>query len=260
MNLEFHKYQGAGNDFIMVDNRDLKFPSKNYELVKQLCDRRFGIGADGLILVQKSKQFDFEMLYYNADGFEGSMCGNGGRCAFAFAESLSLVKSKSVFLATDGPHEAFRNATEISLKMKDVSGVEKISKDYFLNTGSPHYVRFVDDVQKIDVVKEGRKIRYNARFKKEGTNVNFVEVGKNKLKVRTYERGVEDETLSCGTGVTAVALVANLKKVNPKSSQFLIETLGGKLRVSFENKAKEEYTSIWLTGPASFVYKGNYIY
>lgn len=254
--IEFYKYQGAGNDFVLIDNRDSSFPSKNNALVKQLCDRRFGVGADGLILLQNNAKSDFEMLYYNADGFKGSMCGNGGRCVVAFAESLKLIKSKTVFLASDGLHEAFRIGSNISLKMKDVQGIEKIGKDFFLNTGSPHYVRFVKDVNSVDVVKEGRKIRFNKRFSEEGTNVNFVEIGKKELLVRTYERGVEDETLSCGTGVTAVALVAASKKIIPKAKQYLLHTRGGKLKVSFSLNAPSEFNSIWLEGPATFVYKG----
>ena len=258
MKIEFHKYQGAGNDFVMVDNRDNNFPVENGALIKKICDRRFGVGADGLILLQKHTNFDFEMVYFNADGNEGSMCGNGGRCVAAFADSLAIIKNRTSFLAIDGNHEAVINDKIISLKMADVNGIEKIGKDYFLNTGSPHFVRFVKDIENQDVVKEGKKIRYNKRFEKEGTNVNFVEAKKDGLHVRTYERGVEAETLSCGTGVTAVALIAAFIHINPKAKQFPMVTTGGKLKVSFLQKSPTEYTDIWLHGPAAFVYRGFY--
>lgn len=258
MKIEFHKYQGAGNDFVLVDNRDLNFPEHNTQLIKRICDRRFGVGADGLILLQNHAKLDFEMLYFNADGNIGSMCGNGGRCVAAFAQELKLIKTETAFHASDGKHEALLKDKLIMLKMADVIGIEKIGKDFYLNTGSPHYVRFVENLAAYDVVGEGRKIRNSSRFKKLGTNVNYVEPAGTVLKVRTYERGVEDETLSCGTGVTAVALVAAFRGIKKAAKQFSIATPGGKLKVSFEQQADTSFKDIWLHGPAEFVYKGMY--
>lgn len=260
MKLEFEKYHGAGNDFVMIDDRDLNFPAGNEVLIRRICDRRFGVGADGLILLQKHPSFDFKMVYFNADGKAGSMCGNGGRCVAAFAKSLGIIDHVTHFMASDGAHEAIFTPSQISLKMQDVTEVEKIGTNYYLNTGSPHYVCFVEDVEKLDVLKEGRKIRYNKRFAKPGTNVNFVEITKTGLKVRTYERGVEDETLSCGTGVTAAALVACIKGIKRNAKQFVVLTKGGKLKVSFTSLANNSFSNIWLHGPAAFVYKGFYYF
>lgn len=259
MHLHFHKYQGTGNDFIIVDNRDLKFDRADHALVKQLCDRRFGIGADGLMLLQQADGYDFEMVYYNSDGNEGSMCGNGGRCIVEFARVLGLLKRKdhAFFLASDGEHEASVKPGFISLKMKDVNHVELGAEFSFLNTGSPHYVAFINDVESFDVEAKGKAIRNNDRFKAEGTNVNFVEKKYNELFVRTYERGVEAETYSCGTGVTAAALVAALKSVSTTEHFCEIKTLGGKLVVKFQKHPDNSFTDIWLEGPATFVYKGD---
>jgi diaminopimelate epimerase len=256
MKLDFYKYQGTGNDFIIFDNRELKFKRDNNALVAKLCDRRFGVGADGLMLLQNAKGYDFEMVYYNSDGKESSMCGNGGRCIVEFAKSLGLVKDKAFFLATDGEHEALVKQGYISLKMNNVSKVEMNASFCYLNTGSPHYVAFVNQIQKYDVFNEGRKIRYNDRFKEEGTNVNFAEKDYNALFVRTYERGVEAETYSCGTGVTAAALVASLKNVATADSYCDIKTLGGNLKVTFNKHSDGSFTDVWLEGPATFVYKG----
>jgi diaminopimelate epimerase len=258
MKIQFHKYQGTGNDFILIDNRELLFPKNRTKLIHKLCDRRFGIGADGLILLQNKSGFDFEMMYYNSDGKEGSMCGNGGRCTVAFAKKLGLIDDKTNFTAVDGAHEAIVKNETVSLKMSNVNGIEKIGKDYFLNTGSPHYVRYVSNISTLDVVKEGRKVRTNERFNKQGTNVNFVEQKEGVLQVRTYERGVEDETLSCGTGVTAVALIAAYKKSKSNAKQFSIKTLGGKLKVAFYQNSMNAFTDIWLIGPAELVFSGEY--
>jgi len=254
--MEFYKYQGTGNDFIIIDNRDPKFDRSNNALVAKLCDRRFGIGADGLMLLQNKKGFDFEMVYYNSDGNESSMCGNGGRCIVEFARTLGLTKEETHFYASDGAHEAIVKPNFISLKMKDVDDVESTDDFYFLNTGSPHYVTFVKNLADFNVVEEGKKIRYNSRFKAQGTNVNFVEKQGDELFVRTYERGVEDETYSCGTGVTAAALVAAIKNSSTATGYCDIKTLGGKLKVKFNKQDNNTFTDVWLEGPATFVYKG----
>lgn len=254
--MEFYKYQGTGNDFIIIDNRDNKFDRSNNALVAKLCDRRFGIGADGCMLLQSQSGYDFEMVYYNSDGNESSMCGNGGRCIVEFARTLNLVNEKAHFIAIDGEHEAFVKPGFINLKMKDVNEIELQPDFSFLNTGSPHYVAFVKNVATYNVLEEGKNIRYNDRFKALGTNVNFIEKIKNELFVRTYERGVEGETYSCGTGVTAAALVAAMNHVSTGKNYCDIKTLGGNLKVSFNQHPDNTFTDIWLEGPAAFVFKG----
>ncbi len=254
MAITFYKYQGTGNDFVMVDNRKGTFPTDDETLVKQLCDRRTGVGADGLILLQDHPDYDFEMRYYNADGRLGSMCGNGARCTVRFARQLGVIEDVACFLAADGEHQASVERDLIQLKMNDVQQVEQIGGDYFLNTGSPHYVRFVENVQELDVYAEGRAIRYNDRFAAVGTNVNFVErISDDEIFVRTYERGVEDETLSCGTGVTACALVAGLQGLQ---SPVKVKTLGGELEVSFK-QTENGFKHIFLIGPAKQVFSGS---
>lgn len=255
MEIHFHKYQGAGNDFIMVDNRSLVFPKNNIKLIHKLCDRRFGIGADGLILLEPSEKQDFTMVYFNADGKEGSMCGNGGRCIVAFAKKLHIIKNETTFEAVDGLHFAKIENDLVNLQMSDVENIEIYDTHTFLNTGSPHHVSFCDTVSSLNVAEMGSKIRYGAPYFEEGTNVNFVEqISGNSFKVRTYERGVEDETLACGTGVTAVAIAAN--KTNKTSEdKIYIEVLGGKLEVSFK-KEGNSYKNVFLKGPAQFVFKG----
>jgi diaminopimelate epimerase len=253
----FYKYQGTGNDFIMFDNRNASIPSLSKEVVKKLCDRRFGIGADGLILLCNKEGYDFEMVYYNSDGLPSTMCGNGGRCIVKFAYDLGIHKSSYLFLAVDGPHEASIDLDNIiRLKMIDVNSVEEDGAHSILNTGSPHYVKFSRDVRRIDVKKEGREIRCSPRFESEGINVNFVEsTGSYCIYVRTYERGVEDETYSCGTGVTAAALVSahNERGFN----QVQVQTNGGELGVEFNKTGDHNFTDIFLCGPAIFVFKGN---
>ncbi len=256
MNIHFYKYQGAGNDFIMIDNRNNKFPKNDVKIIHKLCDRRFGIGADGLILLEPSVKNDFTMVYFNADGNEGSMCGNGGRCIVAFAKQLNIVEEKTKFEAVDGLHFASIKNDSISLQMIDIETVEEFENYSFLNTGSPHHVSFNDKIGNINVKELGAKIRYGAPYFKEGTNVNFAEqISDNSFKVRTYERGVEDETLACGTGVTAVAIAAN-KSNKTKANNILIKVLGGQLEVSF-NREGDLYKNIFLKGPAQLVFEGN---
>ncbi len=253
--MDFFKYQGTGNDFVLIDDRDGTFPASNQALIENLCHRRFGIGADGLILLQNDPDYDFRMVYFNADGAEGSMCGNGGRCIVRFAHDLGLFESETRFRAVDGEHVAVVCEEDIFLKMGAVSGIEDREGVAFLNTGSPHVVRFVDDLESLDVVAEGRAVRYSSPFQPKGTNVNYVQVlDDNTVFVRTYERGVEDETYSCGTGVTAVALVAHQQRA--MLDPIFIKTIGGNLRVSFNRLADGGFDNIYLIGPAKRVFTG----
>jgi len=255
--LEFVKYQGTGNDFILLDNRDSQYNGLTTEQIAALCHRRFGIGADGLMLLNTHSDFDFEMKYYNADGREGSMCGNGGRCIVKFAMHLGIVPSVYSFLAVDGPHEAEIDSDgTVSLKMINVNQIRKHGSDYILNTGSPHYIKIVPRVRDLDVFKKGRDIRYSREFEKEGINVNFVEhlEEEDKISVRTYERGVENETYSCGTGVTAAALVCYHNENGFNEVEVI--TPGGKLSVEFDKVGENEFENIWLCGPAERVFSG----
>jgi diaminopimelate epimerase len=256
MILSFCKYHGTGNDFILVDDRSKTFPGDNAELIAHLCERRFGIGADGLMLLRNHPSYDFEMVYFNSDGKYGSMCGNGGRCISRFAADIGAVTKDHVhFVASDGPHEAIIGKNTVKLKMADVNDIETGEGFFYLNTGSPHYVKIEMNVPELDVYNKGRKIRYSDRFAKEGTNVNFVEANPEGIFVRTYERGVEDETYSCGTGVTASALVASLVGVAGASRNCKVKTRGGNLMVHFE-RAGDSFKNIWLEGPAAYVFKG----
>ena len=240
--IHFYKYQGAGNDFIMVDNRTATFPKGDTKLVAQLCERRFGIGADGLILLENHPENDFSMVYYNSDGNPSSMCGNGGRCIVAFARKLGVIYAEeTTFSAPDGLHKAIFKNNLIHMQMQDVSDIQKVKKGVTLDTGSPHYV---------------------VPFNIEGVNVNFVEpISDNRFKVRTYERGVEDETYSCGTGATATAIAMH-KTGKTKAEYIILETKGGTLEVTFEVKKEflglkiKEYTNVWLIGGADFVFEG----
>lgn len=256
MKLAFSKYQGTGNDFVILDNREGQYSGLTKEQVKFLCDRRFGIGADGLMLLNLHPGYDFQMVYFNADGGESTMCGNGGRCLVRFANDVGIVKSEYRFLAVDGPHEAEIDDEQIvSLKMVDVDGIRQQSGNFILNTGSPHFIHLMNDVMLADVYKKGREIRYSAAFAAEGINVNFVEQveDSDKIIVRTYERGVEDETLSCGTGVTAAALVCYHNSNGFNSVD--VQTKGGLLNVEYE-KSGYRFTDIWLNGPAEKVFDG----
>ena len=256
MKLEFFKYQGTGNDFVILDNRDNKYDGLTTKQVNHICDRRFGIGADGLMLLSKKEGYDFEMVYFNADGNQSSMCGNGGRCLVKFAYHMGIHKTTYRFIATDGEHIADIDTDNIvRLKMVDVNKVEQHSSYAVLNTGSPHFIKFSNNVKDIDVHETGREIRYSATFKEKGINVNFVEsLDEDSIFVRTYERGVEDETMSCGTGVTAAALVSahNEKGFN----RVEVKTPGGHLSVEFDKVDEDHFENIWLCGPAEFVFKG----
>lgn len=255
MKTTFYKYQGTGNDFVMIDDRAGDFPASQ-KLIASLCHRRFGIGSDGLILLQNAEGYDFRMVYYNADGGEGSMCGNGGRCVVRFAHDLGLFTEKTSFIAVDGAHEASVDNEVIRLKMSPVAGIEGHESYDFMNTGSPHYVTYVDNVKEADVIDTGKDIRYGPIYGPiGGTNVNFVEVlEENHLSVRTYERGVEDETYSCGTGVTACALSAHVREgwLGP----ITVETIGGTLEVDFDEPFSGSFDDIFLIGPAIQVFKG----
>jgi diaminopimelate epimerase len=254
--LTFYKYQGTGNDFVIFDNREQQIPKLTVDQIKNICDRRFGIGADGLMLLGKKAGYDFEMIYYNADGNESSMCGNGGRCLVMFAHQVGIHKGLYHFLATDGDHDAeIESDQKVRLKMKDVMSVEEHSTWMVLNTGSPHYVKLVPDAAVIDVFEQGREIRYSEEYKAEGINVNFVEtIDNDTIFVRTYERGVENETLSCGTGVTAAALVSAHN--DNGFNRVEVKTPGGHLSVEFDKTDDNTFRNIWLCGPAELVFKG----
>lgn len=250
--IEFFKYQGTGNDFVMIDNRDLQF-TKDKKIIEKLCDRRFGIGGDGLILLENDSAADFKMVYFNSDGNESTMCGNGGRCIVAFAHFLDIFEDKTTFEAIDGKHEAEIHNGIIKLKMIDVYNIKNVGPDFELNTGSPHYVSFVEMLKDYKVFEKGNKIRNSTSYSQEGINVNFVEeVAENEIFVRTYERGVEDETFSCGTGVTAAALVYLKDK---DQSSVHVKVLGGNLKV-YAEQSGESFKNIWLEGPAKQVFKG----
>ncbi|OAB25934.1 diaminopimelate epimerase [Flavobacterium fryxellicola] len=256
MQLEFYKYQGTGNDFVMIDNRTEFFPKENTKRIAQLCDRRFGIGGDGLILLENDVKTDFKMVYYNSDGNQSSMCGNGGRCLVAFAKKLQVIQNETTFIAADGVHHATIEADGlVSLQMIDVDEVKVSSDHVFLNTGSPHHVQLVDDLENYNIKENGARIRYGDLYGKTGSNINFVkQIDANTFSLRTYERGVEDETLSCGTGATAVAIAMNvLGKTAATAIDLNVE--GGKLVVSFTKK-EGQFTQVFLKGPAEFVFKG----
>ncbi len=261
MNIIFYKYQGTGNDFIIIDNRNGQFDSNNHQVVSFLCDRRFGIGADGLMLLEENDKLAFTMRYFNRDGKEATMCGNGGRCIAAFAVHTGAVKSseKFEFMAIDGVHEAKYSKEAVSLKMTEVDEIVTKFQYLFLDTGSPHYVTFVEDNSRIDVVKEGSRVRYSKEFEDiGGTNVNFVQqIDESSIKMRTYERGVENETLSCGTGAVASAISTAIKQ--GFGEKFNVQVPGGELQVEFNMDGKMHPSNIWLTGPAQFVFKGEII-
>lgn len=254
MNIDFFKYSGTGNDFIIIDDRLNTFDLSDEILIKSLCERKHGIGADGLILLRNHKKYDFEMKYFNSDGKLGSMCGNGARCIVDFAYELGLINSKCSFLAYDGLHYAIYNQNSIALKMNDVKKVNVINNFTYLDTGSPHCVKFVTELDSYNVIQEGKKIRYNSQFNEIGVNVNFVEIIDDNISLRTYERGVENETLSCGTGAVAVALALHANNKS-NSKKIILNSRGGVLEVNF-NFNNGIYQDIWLIGNVSNIYKG----
>ncbi|TSE09491.1 MULTISPECIES: diaminopimelate epimerase [Aquimarina] len=259
MTLTFYKYQGTGNDFVIIDNRESILSKNNTKLFARLCDRKFGIGADGLMLLElpQNNEDDFTMVYFNADGNESSMCGNGGRCLVAFAAFLGVIRDRATFTAIDGKHHAEIKNGLVYLQMQDVLEIEKYDDHLFLDTGSPHHVTMVDGLSEYDVENVGRRIRNGAPYFEAGSNVNFVEKRNgSSFAVRTYERGVEDETLSCGTGVTAVALSMHATKLTDKEA-VSVQTQGGELKVTFK-KTENGYEDIFLIGPAEQVFKGEF--
>ncbi len=268
MALTFHKFHGAGNDFIIFDDREGLFSNqvKNQrEFINRVCNRNFGIGADGLMLLKNSDIADFQMVYFNSDGREGSLCGNGGRCIVAFAQTLGMLSNQTTFLATDGLHLATinsfeRNLWDISLKMNDVETVSGYNNEYFVHTGSPHLVIFSGDISEKDVFTLGRAIRYSGAYASNGVNVNFAQVlTADTIKMRTYERGVENETLACGTGATAVAISAWASGVCNPGNVYVLNAPGGQLRVNFLPPENQQgiFREVWLSGPAQKVFEGN---
>lgn len=254
MTIPFHKYHGTGNDFILIDQRETHYLQRDNQVaIEFLCHRHFGIGADGLMLLQQHETLDFEMIYFNADGRASSMCGNGGRCIVAFAHQLGMFEERCTFQAIDGEHEAIVKEDWVELKMSDVTKIETRNDEWFLQTGSPHVVRFVEQMEAINIVAAGSEVRYSDDFSPEGTNVNFVQIYPDFLEVATYERGVENETLSCGTGVTAAAL-AYAHQYEHKE-EVAIHTKGGNLKVKFKQQ-NDGFTNIWLCGSAKLVFEG----
>lgn len=256
MKVQFEKYQGTGNDFVMLDNMTGVFDTLSIEQISKICDRRFGVGADGLIKINTHSNLDFEMDYYNSDGTK-SFCGNGARCAVAFAKTLGIIEKETHFNAIDGDHQAQINDETVALNMKDVLSVNQSVGSYQLNTGSPHFVKFVEKLDQSDIYEFGKEIRFSNQYKKDGINVNLVEeLHDNSIKIATYERGVEDETLSCGTGATACALVEAFKKDQTGENRIFVEVKGGNLLVEFTYLGNGSFRNIQLIGPAKFVFKG----
>lgn len=255
--INFFKYQGAGNDFILIDNRMNLFTADKVAFAQKWCDRRFGIGSDGLIFIENTEKAQFEMDFYNPDGSQ-SFCGNGSRCAVAFARQLGIVQNDILFVAIDGLHEAEFVGDHVKIGMNQYGGIEKIGEDHFIDTGSPHYISYCNAGDQRNIVQYGRLIRNSDRFKEEGTNVNLIdEVTDDHISIRTYERGVENETLACGTGATACGLsYASLR--NNKSGIVSVDVKGGHLKIHYaKTEQKDVFTNVWLEGPAEFVFKGS---
>jgi len=254
--LHFYKYQGAGNDFVMLDNREGKFPSQNTALISRLCDRRFGVGSDGIILLNQHPTYDFEMVYHNADG-SLAMCGNGARCAVHLAHHLGIIGEETTFLAHDGVHQAQVAGELITMNLSEVLHIDAYEDGFFLDTGTRHFVRVLGENQLLsdyDVMGEGKKIRYDNRFMPEGTNAIFAQKTNGQVQMRIYERGVENETLSSGTGITAVALV--LAQAENMDSPITVQARGGRLTIAFERVGDGKFTQVYMTGPAVMTFEG----
>ena len=251
--IQFYKYQGTGNDFIIINDLDGHLSTED---IINLCDRKYGIGADGIIFMSKTKDVDFKMMYFNADGSE-SFCGNGSRCAVKHAQYLGWISGQCIFTSNDGDHAAEIDEETVKLKMHDVDFIVVEDMGYILNTGSPHYIAYTEGINELDLIKAAHEIRYSERFKDVGINVNYLEPKNGILHIRTYERGVEDETLSCGTGVTAAAIAHYLEQNSTqKNFKQKLQTKGGSLYVSFEKK-KDRFQNIVLSGPANLVFHGS---
>lgn len=255
MEVDFYKFQGTGNDFIMIDDREESFDMNDESLIKSLCERRFGIGADGLILLRNHENYSFEMIFFNSTGAKSTFCGNGGRCVLSFAHFLEIFEEKCEFMAFDGVHEGSVKGDMVSLKMVDVTEVNVREDSVVLDTGSPHLVKVVENVKSINVMNKGKKLRFSNEFGDYGINVNFAEVNDG-ISIRTYERGDEIESLSCGTGSVATAIALyEIEKID--NTNVSINTTGGTLEVSFQHDGKS-YVNIWLSGEASMVYSGEF--
>lgn len=260
MSIDFHKYQGAGNDFILIDDRQHHLQERlSRAIIARFCDRHFGIGADGLMLLRTHPELDFEMVYYNSDGAPSTMCGNGGRCIVRFAESLGIKREEYHFLAVDGVHRARLLPGGVSLEMQDVDLVREVDTGTFvLDTGSPHYVTFVENCRAVDVARDGRTIRQSSPYRSGGINVNFVEQSTpGHISIATYERGVENETLACGTGVTAAAIAASVRTGLRAGADFswAVSAKGGELKVKGHYDGTR-FSQLWLEGPATYVFAG----
>tara|TARA_B100001115_G_C15779374_1_gene383222 strand:+ start:344 stop:1123 length:780 start_codon:yes stop_codon:yes gene_type:complete len=256
MTLNFYKYEGTGNDFVIIDDRNTIFDVNDSSLINLICNRNIGVGADGLILLRNHNHADFEMIYFNSDGYQSTMCGNGGRCIVSFANFLKIIEIETIFKACDGMHKAkIIDSNNVLIKMNNVNKIDKVGDGFFLDTGSPHFVKFVNNLDDIDVEKKGKKYSRNKKLSVNSTNVNFVQFSKD-LNVRTFERGVERETLSCGTGVVASALCTHLNNMI-KSNFININTRGGRLKVYF-NKDIKQYNEIWLEGEVRMVFSGKF--
>ena len=255
MIFEFYKYQATGNDFIIIDDREELFDIDDSNLIKSLCERKMGVGADGLILLRNHNSYDFEMIYFNSDGNQSTLCGNGARCIVSFANTLDIISSKSTFLAIDGLHQANIYDKSVSIKFNDIKTIQFDNGNYIVDSGSPHFITFKDNIENLDVESEGRSIRNMGKFSKDGINVNFVSLG-NSIRIRTYERGVESETLSCGTGAVA-ASIALFHSGFFEDNEVDLQTNGGLLSVTFD-EFNGVFKNIWLTGEANLVYIGEF--